>query len=65
MEREVHQNLEALEQTIEALDPSPGETLILLNHMVGRLAAITLPMDWREVVEHGADALRRGRERTP
>lgn len=65
MEREVHRNLQALEQTIESLDLSPGETLILFNHMLGRLAAITLPIDFRAIVDSGADAVRRGRERTP
>jgi hypothetical protein len=63
MEREVHQNLEALNQTLEGLDLSPAETLILFNHMIGRLAAITLPMDWREITASAADAVHRGRAR--
>lgn len=51
MDENLNANLQLLNQVMDELDPSPGDWLIFLNHMLGWLSSSVDVETWGEGIE--------------
>jgi len=65
MEHITQKNLDLLDQVIYDMDLTPGQTLVLFNHMLGRFAASVGDELWASVLAASMRSVAEARETRP